>query len=104
MFESLFQTTSLLFQSQRVIGLRLAKLSYGGVEARKEAFQMIDEKVRASVDSMRILMGGGSSSMVLAHYGKLVSDNVKRLSSTTRLRTTDDASGSRCNKDKRSPK
>lgn len=102
MLESMFQTSDLLFQSQRVIGLRLAKLSIGGREDQREAFQMIDEKVKASIDSSRILMAGGSSSMVLAHYSKLVADNVKRLSATTRLRTIDAAHASRCAMDKRS--
>ncbi len=79
MFNSWFETSMLVMQSQRVVGLRLTKIAWGGPSAQDEAFRMVDEKVKASMDSMLMLMAGGSSRMVLAHYNELVADNVRRL-------------------------
>jgi hypothetical protein len=84
MSNSWFDTSTLFIQSQRVIGLRLWKMAWGGRGAQDEAFRMVGEKVEASMDSMRMLIAGGSGSMVLAHYNELVADNIERLTADHR--------------------
>jgi hypothetical protein len=79
MLNSWFDTATLFIQSQRVIGLRLMKMAWGGQGAQDEAFRMVGEKVEASMDSILMLIAGGSGNMVLAHYNELVADNVERL-------------------------
>jgi hypothetical protein len=79
MLNSWFDASTLFIQSQRVIGLRLGKMAWGGRGAQDEAFRMVGEKVKASMDSIRMLMAGGSGSTVLAHYNELVADNIERL-------------------------
>ncbi len=79
MLNSWFGASTLFMQSQRVIGLRLTKMAWGGQGAQDEAVQMVGEKVKAAMDSMQMLLAGGSGSMVLAHYNALVADNVRRL-------------------------
>ena len=74
-----FDTSTLFIQSQRVIGLRLMKMAWGGQGAQDEAFRMVGEKVEASMDSILMLIAGGSGSMVLAHYNDLIADNIERL-------------------------
>ena len=74
-----FDTSTLFIQSQLVIGLRLTKMAWGGRGAQDEAFRMVGEKVEASMDSILMLIAGGSGSMVLAHYNDLIADNIERL-------------------------
>jgi hypothetical protein len=76
---SWFDTWTLFMHSQRVISLRLTKMAWGGQGAQDEAFQMVSEKVKASMDSIQMLIAGGSGVMVLAHYNELVADNIRRL-------------------------
>ncbi len=54
-------------------------MACGGWGAQDEAFQMVGEKVEASMESIGMLIAGGSGSMVLAHYNGLVADNIERL-------------------------
>ena len=79
MMKLFFDASMLFTQSQRVIGLRLTKMAWGGQGAQDEAFHMVAEKIKASMDSTWMLMAGGSGSMVMAHYNGVVADNVRRL-------------------------
>ena len=79
MLNSWFDTATLFIQSQLVIALRLTKMAWGGRGAQDEAFRMVGEKVEASMDSILMLIAGGSGSMVLAHYNDLIADNIERL-------------------------
>jgi hypothetical protein len=72
--------TALALESNRVIALRLAKLSAGGAAARAEANRMVSEKISAAWGAGVTLMTGGSSAKVIAQYRKRVSANAKRLS------------------------
>ncbi len=73
------EASALLVQSQRVIGLRMAKLALGGQGARDEAFEMVEEKVKASVDAIQMVLSGVSGHAILAHYNGLVAANLRRL-------------------------
>ena len=67
------------FEAQRVIALRLFKLSQGGTDAQKEAEKMINEKLAASVEAGMTLAMGGSPSKVLRRYRTIMNANSKRL-------------------------
>ena len=48
-------------ETQRVIGLRLMKLSRGGVDAEREALRMVTEKSTALAEAGMTLARGGSA-------------------------------------------
>ncbi len=73
-------------EAQRVIALRLLKLSKGDAAARKEAQTMIDEKITAAIDAAAILARGGSMSSVLRRYRTIMRANTRRLSGKSRKR------------------
>ncbi len=77
---SWLHVAALALESNRVIALRLAKLSAGGYPARAEAGRMVSEKISAAGDAGVTMMTGGSSAKVIARYRKRVSANSKRLS------------------------
>jgi hypothetical protein len=77
-----FHAAALALESNRVIALRLAKLSAGGSPARAEASRMISEKISAAWGAGVTLMTGGSSAKVIAQYRKRVAANHRRLSAT----------------------
>jgi len=79
-----FQAALLALESNRVIALRLAKLSAGGSPARAEASRMISEKVSAAFCAGVTLASGGSSAKVIAQYRKRVAANHRRLRSNQR--------------------
>lgn len=81
---SWLHVAALALESNRVIALRLAKLSAGGSPARAEAGRMVSEKISAAWDAGVTMMTGGSSAKVIAQYRKRVSANSKRLSRTKR--------------------
>jgi hypothetical protein len=66
-------------EAQRVIALRLMKLSRGGPAAIREANQMVSEKVAASVEAAMTLAGGSSPEKVLRRYRTIMRANEKRL-------------------------
>ena len=78
------QAAALALESNRVIALRLVKLSAGGLPARAEASLMISEKVDAAWEASATLITGGSSAKMIAQYRKRVAANHKRLNSTQR--------------------
>jgi hypothetical protein len=67
-------------EAQRVIALRLIKLSKGGPSAQTEAHKMITEKMMASAEAMATLATGGSVQSVLRRYLTIMRANEKRLS------------------------
>jgi hypothetical protein len=73
-------------ESNRVIGLRIAKLMRGGKAAQREAQRMVSEKVLAAAKAGTSLMAGASGDKVLQQYRKKVAANAKRLSRTRRQR------------------
>ncbi len=72
------------FEAQRVIALRLNKLSAGGPDGRKEAQHMVAEKLAASVEAAATLAGGGSAQTVITRYRAIMRANEKRLSKRRR--------------------
>ncbi|MDI3562445.1 hypothetical protein [Bradyrhizobium sp. Arg816] len=76
-------------ESNRVIGLRLAKLMRGGKAAQREAQRMVSEKVLAAAKAGTSLMAGASGDKIVAQYRRKVAANAKRLSrKQTRKRKT----------------
>ena len=69
-------------EAQRVVGLRLLKLSQGGPAAAKEAEKMISEKVDASINNAATLAAGGTPAKVLGNYRRIIRANEARLSKT----------------------
>ena len=76
----------LALESNRVIGLRLAKLMRGGKGARREAERMVSEKIRAAAKAGASLMAGASSDEIVRQYRKRVKANAKRLGRQQRRR------------------
>lgn len=66
-------------EAQRVIGLRLLKLSQGGPAAAKEAEKMVSEKVEASINAAATLATGGSPAKVVGNYRRIIRANESRL-------------------------
>ncbi len=76
----------LALESNRVIGLRLAKLMRGGKGARREAERMVSEKIQAAAKAGASLMAGASSDEIVRQYRKRVKANAKRLGRQQRRR------------------
>ncbi|GLS45556.1 hypothetical protein [Methylobacterium brachythecii] len=74
-----FSLSMLALESQRVVELRLVRLSWGGREGRAEMQAMVIEKVHAGMEAATTLMGGGSPETVIARYREHVATNTKRL-------------------------
>jgi hypothetical protein len=71
-------------QAQRVIALRLIKLSEGGPAAQQEAEMMVSEKLAASAEAAVSLASGKSVESVVRRYSAIMSANEKRLSGCKR--------------------
>jgi hypothetical protein len=67
-------------ESQRVMGLRLMKLSRGGRAAHAEALRMVSEKTTALAEAGTTLARGGSAGTVIRRYRTHVRSNKRRLS------------------------
>jgi hypothetical protein len=76
----------LALESNRVIGLRLAKLMRGGKGAQREAKRMVREKIQAAAKARASLMAGASSDEIVRQYRKRVAANAKRLGRQQRRR------------------
>jgi hypothetical protein len=72
--------TMLAAESQRVIWLRMMKLSAGGPAAAREAEKMVSEKVAAAAIATRGVMTGGTPNAIVKGYRKKVRANKRRLS------------------------
>ena len=66
-------------ETQRVIGLRLMKLSRGGRAAEAEALRMVSEKTSALAEAGTTLARGGSAGTVIRRYRTHVRANKRRL-------------------------
>jgi hypothetical protein len=66
-------------EAQRVIGLRLIKLSGGGPAAQAEAWRMVSEKTAALAEAGLTLARGGSAGRVIRRYRTHVRSNKRRL-------------------------
>jgi hypothetical protein len=73
-------TVLLGLETQRVIGLRLMKLSRGGRAAELEAVQMVTEKNTALAEAALTLARGGTAETVIRRYRTHVRSNKRRLS------------------------
>ena len=67
-------------ESQRVMGLRLMKLSRGGRAAEAEVLRMFSEKTTALAEAGTTLARGGSAGTVIRRYRTHVRSNKRRLS------------------------
>jgi hypothetical protein len=66
-------------ETQRVMGLRLIKLSRGGRAAETEALRMVTEKTSALAEAGMTLARGGSPETVIRRYRTHVRANKRRL-------------------------
>jgi len=73
-------TVMLGFETQRVIGLRLLKLSRGGRAAEVEALRMVAEKTTALAEAGMTLARRGSAGTIIRRYRTHVRANKRRLS------------------------
>jgi hypothetical protein len=67
-------------ESNRVIGLRIAKLMRGGKAAKRESQRMVSEKMFAAAKASISLMAGASRDEIVEQYRTKVAANAKRLS------------------------
>lgn len=75
-----FDMTMLAAESQRVVWLRMIKLSRGGPAAARETDRMISEKVTAAAFATGSAMRGASTNAIVNDYRKKVRANGRRLS------------------------
>jgi hypothetical protein len=80
MLGSWFTVVLLALESSEVIGLRVAKLGRGGVEAEREAHLLVNEKIVAVFDVSMRLVCGATTSHVIDGFRKQVAANTLRLS------------------------
>ncbi|MGY4622620.1 hypothetical protein [Bradyrhizobium sp. USDA 4486] len=66
-------------ESNRVIGLRMAKLMRGGKAAQREAQLMVSEKIFSAAQAGKSLIAGASGDKIVAQYRRKVAANAKRL-------------------------
>lgn len=78
-----FDAALLGVEAQRVIGLRLMKLSAGGPAAQAEALRMVSEKTAALAEAGTTLARGGSAGTVIRRYRSYVRSNRRRLSGSS---------------------
>jgi hypothetical protein len=70
----------LALESSEVIGLRIAKLAGGGVDAQDEAHLIVSEKVDAVIEVTASFMSGAAVTKVINRFREQVAANTKRLS------------------------
>jgi hypothetical protein len=80
MISSGYEAIMLALEANHVIELRLTKIARGGVDAVREVFLMVQEKVEAAAEAHGTLMGGGDVRAVLIGYRRRVAFNARRLS------------------------
>ena len=65
MFGPWITVVMLALESSEVIGLRVAKLAHGGVDAQNEAHLLVNEKIVAVFDAgMRLVCGATTSHVI----------------------------------------
>jgi hypothetical protein len=70
----------LALESSEVIGLRVAKLAGGGVDAQHKPHLIVSEKVDAVFEVSARLMSGATVINVISRFREQVAANAKRLS------------------------
>ena len=75
-----FSAMLLAFEANDVVRLRMFKMASGGQGALEEAQLMVAEKVGASFEAFKSVMGGGTPISVIERYRELVAANASRLS------------------------
>jgi hypothetical protein len=75
----LFPIMTLMMDAARVIEIRLRMMALGK-STPNEMVLMVTEKINAMEDAKAIMMRGGSPSLVIDNYQKIVAANVARLS------------------------
>lgn len=80
MLETWLPVVLLAQEASQVIGLRLAKLAGGDVDARHEVHLMVTEKIDAVIEVSAALLGGASAGEVIGRIRGYVAANAKRLS------------------------
>jgi hypothetical protein len=79
-FSRWFTVVSLTLESSEVIGLRVAKLARGGIDARDEAHLIVSEKVNAVFETSARLISGATLIDVIERFREQVAANARRLS------------------------
>jgi hypothetical protein len=79
MFGPWFTATLLALESSEVVGLRIAKLAGGGVDAQHEAHLMMIEKIDAVVEIGETLLCGATAVYVTNRIRERVAANAERL-------------------------
>lgn len=74
----------LALESSEVIGLRIAKLAGGGVDAQHEAHLIVSEKVNAVFEVSARLISGATVIHVINRFREQVAANARRLSGGSR--------------------
>jgi hypothetical protein len=82
-----FAVTLLALESSEVVGLRVAKLAGGGVDALLEIEVMISEKIDAFIEAGTKVLFGATAVHVIDRFREKVAANAVRLS-TERLAAT----------------
>ena len=85
MFGPWITIVMLALESSEVIGLRVARLAHGGVDAESEAHILVNEKVVAVFDAGMRLMCGATTCHVIDGFRKQVAANALRLSTERQL-------------------
>jgi hypothetical protein len=75
----LFPMMTLMMDAARVIEIRLRMMALGK-STPNEMVLMVTEKINAMEQAKAIMLRGGSASLVIDNYQKIVAANVARLS------------------------
>jgi hypothetical protein len=75
-----FNMSMLAAESQRVVWLRMMKLSRGGAAAERETKKMVSEKVVAASNAAGRVMTGSTPTAIVKGYRRKVRANARRLS------------------------
>ena len=79
MFGPWITVAILALESSEVIGLRVAKLAHGGVDAENEAHLLVNEKIVAVFDAGMRLVCGATTSHVIDGFREQVAGRAGRL-------------------------
>ena len=80
MFAPWLNIVWLALESSEVIGLRVARLAAGGIDAQHETGLIVGEKVGASFEVGTGLLSGVTATSVINRFRDQVAANAKRLS------------------------
>jgi hypothetical protein len=75
MFGPWFTVTLLALESSEVVGLRIARLAGGGIDAQREAHLMVSEKIDAVVEIGARLLCGATAVTVINRFREQVAAN-----------------------------